>query len=246
MHEVMSYLEERLSRGKVHMTLLDPDSQSAEEAGAMAAQAKAAGTDAIMLGGSTGITQEKLDRTVLAIKEAFGSPIILFPSGASGITPHADAIYFMSMLNSIDPRFLVGEQVKGAPYVRHFGIEPLPMGYLVIEPGMTVGKVGKADLIGREDHERAVAYALCAQYFGMRLVYLEAGSGATMPVKGEMVAKVKEALDIPLIVGGGIRDAGTAGKLAAAGGDIIVTGTVVEDTSDIESVLTGIITAIKE
>ncbi len=226
------------------MTLLDPDKQSAADAGRLAAEAATGGTDAIMVGGSTGVTQEKVDATVLAIKKAARLPTILFPASAANLSRHADALYFMSLLNSRDPRLIVGEQRRAAPVVKAWGLETIPMAYLVVEPGMRAGQVGRADPIPRASPQTAVEYALAAQMLGMRLVYLEAGSGAPEPVPGPMIQAVRAAIDIPLIVGGGIRTAEAAGEVARAGADIVVTGTVVERAKDGEA-LRRIIGAVK-
>ncbi len=243
---VLEYILNRVSEGKVHMTLIDPDDQSPEEAARIAMEAKNAGTDAIMIGGSTGITRELMDDTIKAIKAAVELPVIIFPNSANVLSPYADALYFMSLLNSQDIDMVIGQQVKGAIYVKKLGIEPIPMGYIIVEPGMTVGRVGRAKLIPRDRPDLAVAYALAAQYLGMRLVYLEAGSGAPEPVPAEMIRRVKEEIDVPLVVGGGIRTAEKARSAARAGADIIVTGTIVEEVDDIESALGEIISAIKD
>jgi len=226
------------------MTLLDPDKQSAEEAGRMAAEAAKSGTDAIMIGGSSGVTQEKVDATVLAIKAAAKVPTILFPASAANLSRHADALYFMSLLNSRDPRLIVGEQRRAAPLVKAWGLETIPMAYLVVEPGMRAGEVGRADPIPRSKPEVAVEYALAAQMLGMKLVYLEAGSGAPEPVPSSMIRAVRAALGIPLVVGGGIRTAEAAGAVARAGADIVVTGTIVERAKDGDT-LRRIIEAVK-
>lgn len=217
---------------RLHMTLLDPDKQPPDETGRIAADAARAGTDAIMVGGSTGVTVENVDAAVLAIKAATDVPVILFPAGAGQLSRHADALYFMSLLNSRDPRLIIGEQRRAAPVVKAWGLETIPMAYLVVEPGMRAGEVGRAEPIPRSQPQLAAEYALAAQMLGMKLVYLEAGSGAPDPVPLEMVRAVKASLDVPLIVGGGIRTPEAASAVARAGADIIVTGTVVERTRD--------------
>jgi phosphoglycerol geranylgeranyltransferase len=237
---VWKRIHESLSKGKVHMTLLDPDKLPPADIAKICADAEKMGTDAIMLGGSTGITVENLDRAILAIKERTKLPVILFPMGAKALSGKADAIYFMSLMNSRNLRFVVGEQVAGAPVIKALGLEPISMGYIVVEPGMKVGEVGEADPIPRAEPKKAVAQALAAQYFGMKLVYLEAGSGAHSPVPGEMVAAVKKAVSVPLVVGGGVRTPAQARELAAAGADILVTGTLAEDSvqgADLASVI---------
>ncbi len=219
---------ERRKKGPLHMTLLDPDKQAPAEAAALSSEAAAAGTDAIMIGGSTGVTQNKVDATVLAIKEAAKVPVILFPASAANLSPHADALYFMSLLNSRDPRLIIGEQRLAAPVVRAWGLETIPMAYLVVEPGMRAGEVGDAELISRKNPTVAVQYALAAQLLGMKLVYLEAGSGAPEPVPDRLIRAVREAIEIPVVVGGGIRTPEAAKAATHAGADIVVTGTIVE------------------
>ena len=136
--------------------------------------------------------------------------------------------------------------MTGARLIHKIGLETIPMGYIVIAPGMKVGEVGEADLVARDNIQESINYALLAQYFGMRLVYLEAGSGAPVPIPKEMVSEVKKHINIPLIVGGGIRTAKVASELASEGADIIVTGTIVEDTANIKSTLQEIINLIKD
>ncbi len=243
MGKVMNYIHSRLREGALHMTLIDPDKQTATAAGGIAAKAAACGTSAIMVGGSTGIERKGLDETIDAIKAATDRPVICFPSSASGISTKFDAIYFLSMLNSASPRHITGEQAAGAMTIKSFGIEPIGMGYVIIEPGMKVGEVGMAEPISRADTQSAVGYALAAEYFGMKLVYLEAGSGSPEPVPENMIRAVKGAISVPLIVGGGIRDGAAARMVVEAGADIVVTGTVVERTNGVEN-LCEIINAI--
>lgn len=228
---VWRYLESRLKGGPVHMTLIDPASSPGPQGEAIAMEAAALGTDAIMVGGSTDVSSENLDELVLHIKEKTHLPVIYFPSSAGAMSPHVDAIYFLSTLNSRDPRFIVGEQATGAPFLRAMGVETIPMGYVVVDPGMKVGLVSKADLIPRsaEGARRAAGLALAAQYFGMRLVYLECGSGAPEPCPVEVVRAVKDVLDVPLVVGGGIRSGEQARRSLDAGADVLVTGTIAEN-----------------
>src|SRR2546427_3260175 len=230
--KVLDYVLERVSRGKVHMTLIDPDKQSAAEAGSLAGLATDAGTDAIMVGGSTGVTQEKVDGTVRAIKAAAKVPVILFPAGASSLSRHADAVYFMSLLNSRSTRLIVGEQRRAARMIKSWGLEPIPMAYLIVEPGMRAGQVGEADPISRSRPEDAVEWALAALFMGIRLVDLEAGCGAPEPGPSAMGRAAEAASPITLVVGGGIRTPAAAAAVAKAGAGIPVTGAGVEQTKD--------------
>ncbi len=243
--KVLDYILEKVAKEKMHMTLIDPEDHKPEEAARIARDAELAGTDAIMIGGSTVMSREVMDEAIKAMKDVISVPIIIFPNSASVISPYADAIYFMSLLNSQDVEMVVGQQAKGAIWIKKMCLEPIPMGYIIVEPGMTVGKIGKAKPVPRDKPEIAIGYALAAQYFGMKLVYLEAGSGAPEPVPAEMVSAVKNEIDIPLIVGGGIRNPEKAEKLAKAGADVIVTGTIVEIVEDIRRELSAIVRAVK-
>jgi phosphoglycerol geranylgeranyltransferase len=236
-------LQEKIKKGTLHMTLIDPAKQEPSKAGEITEIAYDLGTDAIMVGGSTGVTQENLDATVCAIKANVKVPVIYFPSTANAISGHCDAIYFMSVLNSRNLSHVIREQVVGAPIVKKLGLEPISMGYLIIAPGMKVGEVSEADLVARDDPKTAVSYALAAEYLGMQSIYLEAGSGAPQPVPEEMIRAVRSKISVPLFVGGGIRDAECATKAKNAGANVIVTGTVVENgrfTKRLESIIKAV------
>lgn len=233
-------------RGAGHLTLIDPDSQSPGEAGTMALAAAKGGTDAIMVGGSVGAAGILLHETVREIKEMTDLPVILFPSSVAGLCENADAVFFMSLLNSRSPAYIVENQALGAPLILRYGLEPIPMAYIIIEPGGTVGFVGDARLIPRRKPELAAAYALAGKFMGMRMVYLEAGSGADSPVPAGMVSLVKKLLgDVLLIVGGGIRCGDAAAELVAAGADLIVTGTGVEKSQDVTSFVSELTKSIR-
>ncbi|MCK4781563.1 geranylgeranylglyceryl/heptaprenylglyceryl phosphate synthase [Candidatus Parcubacteria bacterium] len=219
------------AKGKLHFSLIDPDKQTPDEAGEMADFCVSCGTDAIMVGGST-IDFQKSQETTIAIKDAVNVPVVLFPSSAEAINEFADYIFFMKLMNSKKRQFIMEEQLRGAPLVKKFGLIPISMGYVLIgtsERKTAVEQVsGNLDIIEKDDVEKALKYALTTQYFGMSCVYLEAGSGAEKPVSNKMIRMVKKEIDIPLIVGGGIRNAATARKKIKSGADIIVTGTVIE------------------
>lgn len=244
--KVIDYILNKIENGTLHMGLVDPDEQSPEEAGDLAGILETAGSDAIMVGGSTGITKENLDKTVKSMSDRVELPIIHFPTRAGAMSQYVNAIYFMSMLNSRDLSKVIGEQVRGAPMIKKMNIEPIPMGYVIVEPGMKVGEVGNADLLSRENPKSVINYGLAAQYLGMKLFYLEAGSGSPEPVPLDMIKAYKENVDIPLIVGGGIRNYKQAKKIADAGADVIVTGTVLEESKEVSKKMKELISALKE
>jgi phosphoglycerol geranylgeranyltransferase len=243
---VEKYLLEKIAAEKtIHMTLIDPEKITPAQASMVAANSRAGGTAAIMIGGSTFNSQEHLDAIIQAIKSAVDLPTILFPNNVSGISRHADAIWFMSLLNSVDPYFLVGAQILGAPLIKKFNIEPISMGYIIVGQGGTAGVVGKAIAIPYDKPELAAAHALAGQYFGMRFIYLEGGSGVANPVPPEMIKTVKKYLDVPLIVGGGIRTKEQAAAASQAGADIIVTGNLIE-AADNKKRIADVIEGIKQ
>ncbi len=241
---VESYLYEKLeTQGALHLTLIDPDKTPGEEAGRLALKAEEYGTDAIMVGGSIGVSGVLLDQTVKAIKELTSLPVILFPSNISGISSFADAIFFMSLLNSEDPYYLIGAQMLGAPIVKRLRLEPIPMSYIIVEPGGAAGYVGRARPVPRDKPEIAAAYALAGQYLGARFTYLEAGSGAPEPIPPKMVKLVRAIVNTFLIVGGGVKKPEQAKQIVEAGADAIVTGTIIEESP---KALAKVIKAIKE
>ena len=240
-----SLIEKIKSDGSIHLTLLDPEKITTEQASEIAQNSKASGTSAIMIGGSTFVSPSHLDNVIKSIKNTVDLPTILFPNNITGISRHADAIWFMSLLNSVDPYFLVGAQILGAPLVKKYGLEPISMGYVIVGEGGTAGIVGKAIPVPYNKPELAAAHALAGQYLGMHFIYLEGGSGAKTPVPPEMIRAVKNLIDIPLIVGGGIRTKENALIATNAGADVIVTGNVVE-SNDSNHRIAEIISGIKK
>jgi phosphoglycerol geranylgeranyltransferase len=218
-------------RGAAHLTLFDPEKLTPLIARQLATDAKKAGTTAAMVGGSTATSVYQLDAIVRAIKSA-KLPVILFPNDVAGLSQYADAVWFMSLLNSINPYYLSGAQALGAPLVKQYGIEPIPLAYLIVgEHTGAAGFVGSANPIPYSKPELAAIYALAAEYMGMRFVYLEAGSGAKMTVAPEMVSAVKKACRMRIVAGGGIKTPQQAKSLVNAGAQLIVTGTVAEGRS---------------
>ncbi|MBO0888518.1 geranylgeranylglyceryl/heptaprenylglyceryl phosphate synthase [Candidatus Bathyarchaeota archaeon] len=223
-----SIVEGIREKGCVHLALIDPE-KFTHNLSEIAANLEAHGTLAIMVGGSTLKSSAQLDKTVKTIRESCSLPTILFPNGPVGISRFAHAIFFMSLLNSSSTRFLIESQALGSSMVRRFNLEPIPLGYMIVGQSETaVSTVGMAKPVPFSKVELATDYALAAQYLGMRFVYLEAGSGAEQMVDPKMVSRVAETVDVPVIVGGGIRTPDQAERLARAGASAIVTGTVLE------------------
>jgi len=242
---VEKYLLRKIrEEGAIHLTLIDPENVTPEKAGEIASKAEKAGTKAIMLGGSTIASSIQVDNVAKEIKKNVKIPLILFPGNISGLSRFADAIFFMSLLNSSNTYYLIDAQALSALTVKKFGVEPIPLGYIVMGEGGTVGFVGYARLIPYDKPQLALMYALAGQYLGMRFIYLEAGSGAKKPIPSNVISLIKKNLDIPLIVGGGIKSGDNAKKAVKAGASIIVTGTIVEKVEDVHKKISEIVRSI--
>jgi len=240
-----SLIEKIRERGAIHMTLLDPQKTASGKCVEIASEAEKAGTSAIMVGGSTLASNSDLDDVIREIKERVGVPLILFPNNISGVSRYADAIWFMSLLNSSSTYYLIDVQALSAPLIKRYGLEAIPMGYIIVGEGGAAGFVGQARGIPYDHPELALGYSLAAETLGMRFVYLEAGSGAKAPVPTKMIALVKKHLGVPLIVGGGIRNGKAARAAVEAGADIVVTGTLVEETSGVRESIYEIVRNIE-
>jgi phosphoglycerol geranylgeranyltransferase len=230
---VETYVNSIIASGRgVFMGLIDPEKQSPKEALKLAKIMYEGGADIIMLGGSIGAQGHVLDETAKLIKENISIPLHVFPGNVSNVTKYADSIYFMSLLNSKNPYWVSGAQALAAPVVKKYNIEIIPTGYLVFEPGQTVGYVGEANLLPREKPDLAVAYAMAAQFMGMRFVILESGSGAPAPVPASIVSAIRKNCDINIVVAGGIKTPQQARELINAGANCIHIGTRIEEASD--------------
>jgi phosphoglycerol geranylgeranyltransferase len=234
-------------RGAVFLVLVDPDKQPPEDAGELAQKAVFAGADALLVGGSFLYT-DRLHETLETVKSSVQCPGILLP-GISGpaaqISPHADAILLLSLVSGRNAQYLIGEHVRSALWIDRCGLETIPTAYMLIESGRITSAefLSGAKPIPRDKGEIAMIHALAAQQLGMKLVYLEAGSGAQNPVPDAMIATVRGRVNIPIIVGGGIRDPETARRKVEAGAEMIVIGTAIEQHPD-QSLLRGFAEAI--
>ena len=246
MGRVEKYLVDTIKKeGHIHLTLVDPQNTNPLKVSRLTSTLEKDGTTAVMVGGSTVVSVPQLDAIVKAIKKSVNIPVILFPNNITGISQYADAIWFMSLLNSRNPHFITGIQALGAPIIKQYGLEALSLGYVIVGDGSTAAYMGQANPIPHDKPKIAAIYALAAQYLGMHFVYLEAGSGAQNPVPPKMITIVKNTLTIPLIVGGGIRHPEVAEAAVKAGADIIVTGTITEQNHSRETIK-NIITRVKE
>ena len=234
-NKVESFLKSELKqKNALLFILIDSEVSNLESSKKLAKDVEKIGASAILVGGSSATDQIEMSKVVKGIKKGIKIPIILFPGNVTGVVPDADAILFSSLMNSENPYFITQAQALGAPSVLKFGLEPLPTAYLVVGDGTSAWFVGSARGIPFEKPKIAAAYALAAQFLGMRFVYLEAGSGAKSTITPEMVKTVRKAFNGFLIVGGGIKDVMTAKELVKAGADALVIGTFLEKGGSIK------------
>ena len=249
MGKVEEYIKDGIARkGGLLFALIDPvdykDPKGAISAGVQSAES---GADIILIGGSMGAQGELLDSVTKGIKDSVSVPIVLFPGNISTLTKYADAVYFMSLLNSRNPYWVSQAQMLAAPVVRRMGIEALPVGYIVIEPGGTVVFVGDAKLVPRDRPQIAAAMAMAAELSGFRLILTDSGSNpATGHMPLEMVSAVAKSISVPYIVGGGVRTPKEAGAVIAAGAGAVQVGTALESGGDLKKRVSEMARAIRE
>lgn len=213
---------------KMLAVLLDPDQCHGGVLASTIAELKSNVPDYIFVGGSH--TLNSIDSLIDLLKDEVRTPVILFPGNASQFSPNADALLYLSLLSGRNAEFLIGQHVGSAVAVKKSKVEVIPTGYLLIDGGKltSVEYISNTRPIPRDKKEIALSTAVAAELLGMKLVYLEAGSGANAPVPVEMIASVKEGLSLPLIVGGGIKTTGQLKEAFDAGADIVVVGNIFE------------------
>ncbi len=221
---------EAKSKGeKRFLVLIDPDKLGRRELDRLLDLAMQAPADMLLVGGSL-LVQDGLKDCLSRIKAQCALPVVLFPGSAFQVDPAADGILFLSLLSGRNPDLLIGQQVIAAPYVRSSGIEVLSTGYVLVDGGVptTVSYMSNTRPVPGNKPDIAMCTALAGEMLGMKMIYLDAGSGAERPVSEAMVRQVGANLEIPLIVGGGIRSPERARRSVEAGADLIVVGNALE------------------
>jgi phosphoglycerol geranylgeranyltransferase len=209
--------------------LIDPDKFNVSETASFLLTIPA-NTTHLFVGGSI-VSNGDTETTVIALKKETTLPVILFPGDYSQITHKADALLFLSLLSGRNAEYLVGQQVKSIAKLKTSALEIIATGYLLIDGGndVAVARVSNTSAMPQDDIDVIVNTALAGQYMGAKLIYLEAGSGAKYPVKAEVIKAVREAINVPLIVGGGIKTENQKQAAYNAGANIIVMGTAFEN-----------------
>jgi phosphoglycerol geranylgeranyltransferase len=210
--------------------LLDPDTEDLKLLERKIKLIEGSEIDFILVGGST-TWNDNFESFTAKVKSLASEPVIIFPGSAEQISSSADAILFLSLVSGRNPRYLIEEQIKAAPILKKTDIEVIPTGYILIDGGRktTVELVSGTKPISQDNVEKIKNTAYAAQLLGMKMVYLECGSGAKFPAKDELIEKVKKCIDVPLVVGGGIKDRKEVERKHRAGADIVVVGSALEN-----------------
>ena len=238
-HTVYKELLDRRAAGKKSFAVLvDPDKTQIDQVGELIEKCVSAEVDFLLVGGSL-VVSTHLEELVLSIKAQTKIPVILFPGSPSQVTPAADALLYLSLISGRNPELLIGQHVISAPLVKKSGLEIISTGYMVVDGGLptTVSYISNANPLPSNKNEIAVCTALAGEMLGMKLIYLDAGSGALMPIPTEMIKAVSKQISIPLIVGGGITTPEKAAANCRAGADLIVVGNAIEKDTDLISLM---------
>jgi phosphoglycerol geranylgeranyltransferase len=226
---VLSIIEKAREEGRTLLSILvDPD-KAAEEHLEKIVESSENQSDIFFVGGSL-VTELKLDQTIDGLKKRSKKPVVLFPGSLLQISNKADALLFLTLISGRNPELLIGHHVVAAPMIRKTQLEVMPVGYMLIDGGKptTASYMSHTSPIPANKPEIAVCTAMAGEMLGLKLLYLDAGSGAENPVSAEIISAVREATDLPIIVGGGIRTAEQAGKAAKAGATVVVVGNALE------------------
>ncbi len=230
MSQVYSTIRERKQQNKKSLAvLIDPDKTSPDHCIGIAKEATLCNLDFFFIGSSI-LTQNHLHDCIKALKNTCNIPVILFPGNIMQVSGEADAILFLSLISGRNPELLIGNHVLSAPLIRSSKLEVIPTGYMLIDSGSptSASYMSQTFPIPHNKNDIAECTAMAGELLGMKAIYLDAGSGARFPVSTSMVSAVRNKIEVPLIVGGGIKSAEKAIELCQAGADIIVVGNALE------------------
>ncbi len=228
---VRAYLEGSDRSDPGFLWLVDPEKVDPNRPDPRWQQADELGVTAFLVGTSQDGNGD-LEPAIAALRQHTQLPLILFPGSAAQVSPHVDAVLFLTLLSGRNPEYLVGEQVKGTPKIREYNIEPIPTGYILVDTGSaaqtSVAIRSRTQPITEADTTSICHHALCGEYMGHSLIYIEAGSGAKRPIAPNVIRDVRSTLSVPLIVGGGITTPVQCTDAVNAGADVVVIGTALE------------------
>ena len=244
---IMSIFQSAFGGGKKFAVLIDPDKTKINNLYQTAHIAQENGVDMFFVGGSL-LTDDYLDECIALLKKETNIPVILFPGNALQINSKADALLFLSLISSRNPEMLIGRHVIAAPYLKAAKLETIPTGYMLIDSGKPTAAsyMSNSYPIPHDKDDIAVCTALAGEMLGLKLIYMDAGSGGAYSISESMINKVKKSISIPLIVGGGIRNIDTAKTLYYAGADCVVIGNAIEQDNSIIPQMTSLLKEINK
>lgn len=231
------FTSNKRNRQKSFAVLVDPDKLEDENSiKRLVLLAETAQVDYFFVGGSL-IVNDVLEESVVKFKSYTQIPVVLFPGSPAQVCKYADALLYLSLISGRNPELLIGQHVISAPLVKKSGLEIIPTGYLVIDGGKptAVSYISNATPIPNDKNDIAMCTALAGEMLGLKVIYMDAGSGAQFPISTSMIKKVAHNIEIPLIIGGGIRDSQAAEAACKAGADIIVVGNAIEKNPELIS-----------
>lgn len=225
--------------------LIDPDKTALPAVPALVQAATTSGVDYFFVGGSLVVSQV-MDELILLLKAHSSIPVLLFPGAPAQLSAHADALLYLSLISGRNADLLIGQHVLSAPAVKRSGVEVISTGYMVVDGGAptTVSYISGTPPLPHDKPDIAVCTAMAGELLGMKLIYLDAGSGARRPVSTTMITAVRQHVALPIIVGGGMRDAEAVYTAAKAGADVIVVGNVLEENRSLLPELVGAVKAM--
>lgn len=228
-HLYNSLLTAKQTGKKKFVVLIDPDKLRLKNMQKVLELAVEVGVDYFFIGGSL-VVNNMLDDCLKEIKKTCDIPMILFPGNSFQLSYRADAVLFLSLISGRNAELLIGNHVLAAPYLKLSPLEILPTGYMLIDGGRptTVSYISNTTPIPAEKDDIALCTAVAGEMLGLKLIFMDAGSGAHTPVSTSMIESVSSAIEVPLIVGGGIRTPEKALANVQAGADVIVVGNAIE------------------
>jgi len=224
-----TFLKNKQQGKKCFTVLIDPDGINSNKIDSLITLSVEAKVDYFFVGGSL-VISNYLDDCIKQLKKYSNIPVILFPGSPSQVSKYADAILYLSLISGRNPELLIGQHVLSAPFVKNSGLEIIPTGYMVIDGGAptTVSYISNATPIPSDKNDIAMCTAMAGEMLGMKLIYMDAGSGAKCPITEEMIEKVAQNVAAPIIIGGGIINPEKAYRNCKAGADVIVVGNAIE------------------
>lgn len=241
------FVEKKRSGKKSFSVLIDPDKVDVSTIDQLVSIALEASVDYFFVGGSLVISNH-LDDCIKQIKANCDIPVVLFPGSPSQVSRYADALLYLSLISGRNPELLIGQHVISAPFVKKSGLEIMPTGYMVIDGGAptTVSYISNASPIPADKNEIAMCTAMAGEMLGMKLIYMDAGSGAQQPITEKMIQFVSQHIEVPLIVGGGITTPEKAYLNCKAGADVIVVGNAIEKDISLIKEMSAAIKSVKQ